>query len=237
MLRNMWRWAKINLPAKSEFGHIGNNTIIEYPCHVETPSNLFLEENTKLRNGATIINSPNEKVYIKKYTAIAANCTIITAGHKSTVGIPHFLLGSSHINDKSKDIIIEEDVWIGANVTLLSGAHLSRGCIIGAGSIISKYVPPYALVVGPSAKILKVKFSLDDILEHEKNIYPPSERLSKEDLKIIFEKYYQDVPVFGVNSILSDEEKIKVLQTKKRLHFIEPEIGGVICSSNIFTAA
>ena len=40
-------------------------------------------------------------------------------------------------------IIIEDDVWIGANVTLLKGVTVSEGCIIGAGSVVTKTMPPY----------------------------------------------------------------------------------------------
>ena len=60
-----------------------------------------------------------EKVTIKKYTSIAANCTIVTNNHRSTVGIPQFLLGATHINDKSGDVCINEDFWVGTGVIIL----------------------------------------------------------------------------------------------------------------------
>lgn len=91
----------------------------------------------------------------KKYTEFAANCTIVTNNHRSTVGIPQFILGASHVNDQSGDVIIEEDVWLGTGVTILSGVRLGRGCIVGANSLVTKDVPPYAVVVGTPAKIIK----------------------------------------------------------------------------------
>jgi maltose O-acetyltransferase len=49
---------------------------------------------------------------------------------------------------KSSPIVIEEDVWIGFNSTILKGVTIGKGAIIGAGSMVTKDVPPYAVVVG-----------------------------------------------------------------------------------------
>lgn len=65
--------------------------------------------------------------------------------------------------------MIEEDVWIGFGAIILAGAHLGRGCVVGAGTIVNKEVPPYSIVVGPTAKIIKKKFTIEQILEHEKH--------------------------------------------------------------------
>ena len=80
-------------------------------------------------------------------------------------------------------IIVEEDVWIGINVTLLSGAHVGRGAIIGAGAVVRGEVPPYAVVIGNPARIIKFKWSIEDIMDHEKVLYTANERFSEEDLK------------------------------------------------------
>jgi len=53
---------------------------------------------------------------------------------------------------KSSTIIIEEDVWIGFNSAILRGVRIGRGAIIGAGSVITKDVPPYAVIVGSTQR-------------------------------------------------------------------------------------
>ena len=68
-------------------------------------------------------------------------------------------------------------------MTLLSGAHIGRGAIIGAGAVIRKSIPPYAVVIGNPAIIVKFKWSIEEILEHEKKLYNESERLSIEQLE------------------------------------------------------
>jgi acetyltransferase-like isoleucine patch superfamily enzyme len=55
---------------------------------------------------------------------------------------------------KSSPIILEDDVWIGFNATILRGVRIGKGAIIGAGSVVTKDVPPYAVVVGASPRLV-----------------------------------------------------------------------------------
>ena len=80
-------------------------------------------------------------------------------------------------------MIIEKDVWIGANVTILSGVHIGRGATIAAGAVVNKDVPPYSIVGGIPAKVLKYYWTIDQIIEHERNLYPVNERLIREELE------------------------------------------------------
>jgi acetyltransferase-like isoleucine patch superfamily enzyme len=52
-------------------------------------------------------------------------------------------------------IVVEDDCWIGSNVTLLDGAHVGRGCVIGAGSVVKGKIPNYAIAVGAPARPLR----------------------------------------------------------------------------------
>ena len=61
------------------------------------------------------------------------------------------------------DIIIENDVWIGAHATIMSGVKISNGAIVGATATVTKDVPPYSIVVGNPAKIVKYRFSKKQI--------------------------------------------------------------------------
>lgn len=57
----------------------------------------------------------------------------------------------------SGTIIIEDDVWIGANAVILKNVTLGQGCVVGAGSVVTKSVEPYAIVVGNPAKFVKYR--------------------------------------------------------------------------------
>jgi acetyltransferase-like isoleucine patch superfamily enzyme len=54
-----------------------------------------------------------------------------------------------------KGVKIEDDVWIGTRATILDGITIGKGSIIAAGSIVNKDVPPYSIVAGVPAKVIK----------------------------------------------------------------------------------
>jgi chloramphenicol O-acetyltransferase type B len=68
--------------------------------------------------------------------------------------------------DKYK-IVIEDDVWIGHGAIVLSPSRIGRGSIIASGSVVNKDVPRYAIVAGVPAKIVKMRFTPEQIKEHE----------------------------------------------------------------------
>lgn len=214
-------------PFRKSFGYAGKNSKIQIPCYVTSCKDIYLEDNVVIRRGATILNNENEKIIIKKYTIISVNCTIITNNHKSTVGIPQCLLGASHVNDISKNITIGEDVFIGANVTIMPSGNIGRGCVVGACSLVTKNIPPYAIAVGNPAKIIGVKFTIDQILKHEKVLYAPEDRMTKEELENLFEKYYTNMNVYGIETNLTDFDISHLIWAKKKRKFIEPPHGPI----------
>lgn len=60
-------------------------------------------------------------------------------------------------------IVIGDDVWIGYGATILSGVTLGKGCVVGARALVCKDVPPYAVVAGVPARIIKYRFSEETI--------------------------------------------------------------------------
>ena len=62
-------------------------------------------------------------------------------------------------------IIIGDDVWVGDNALIMSGVHIGQGAVIAAGSVVTKDVPPYAIVGGIPAKLIKYRFEPDLIEE------------------------------------------------------------------------
>jgi acetyltransferase-like isoleucine patch superfamily enzyme len=76
------------------------------------------------------------------------------------------LLWESGRGDKYQ-IIVADDTWIGHGVTILTPAIIGRGAIVAAGSLVLKEVPPYSIVGGVPAKILKYRFSVEEIYNHE----------------------------------------------------------------------
>lgn len=223
LIRKIKSFLRCCYTQRKHLASAGANANIQKPCYITAAERLHMEENTVIRRGATILNNHHENLYIKKYTVISTNCTIVTNNHKSTVGIPQCLLGASHVNDVSKDLVIAEDIFVGANVTIMSGGDLGRGCIIGACSLVTKPIPPYAIAVGSPARIVGVKFTIDQILKHEEALYPPEDRMSREELEKLFEKYYQGMKPYGVETELTEKDLAGLEWAINKRHFIQPK--------------
>lgn len=189
---------------KESFGSIGNGTIINQNSKL-VPQNMYLEDNIIIQNGVNFI-SFRGRLFIKKYSVISSGCIIVPSRHVPSVGVPFYYATKYHIGDSDSDIHIEEDCWIGAGSILLPGITIGRGAIVGAGSVVTKNVPPYSVVVGTPAKIISVKFSFNDIVSHEKFLYKETERLSLKYLKDLFNTTYKPLPISNKTEI-SEQEK------------------------------
>ncbi|TDM46084.1 CatB-related O-acetyltransferase [Macrococcoides goetzii] len=119
---------------------------------------------------ATRISSKLNGIQIGSYSSIASNVVIQEDFHRmdriTTYFIHQNLFNKTDKNEsvsKGK-IIIEEDVWIGSNSTILSGVKIGRGSVIGAGSVITKDVPRYSIVVGNPGRVIKKRFN-DNVID------------------------------------------------------------------------
>lgn len=137
------------------------------------------------------ISALNAKFIVKGNCAIAENLTVHTGNHARLVGL--FVTDITEDNKPKgfdEDVIVEEDVWIGCNVTLLSGVTVGRGATVAAGAVVTKSLPPYCICGGVPAKPLKFYWTIDQILEHEKALYPENERYTREELERIMRGEY-----------------------------------------------
>lgn len=185
----------LHIDRRDEYGYLAQDAYLAPDVIVFNKKNLFLYENTSIPEGSLILN-PRSKFIMKRGSFSSYNLCVCPGNHMPLVGMwKHDVTDA--IKDEldkegkyDRDIIVEEDVWIGINVTLLNGAHIGRGCIVGAGCVIAGDWPPYAVIAGNPARIIKAVFSLEDIIQHEEKLYAPEERIPREQLNVIFEKYY-----------------------------------------------
>lgn len=108
--------------------------------------------------------------------------TIITGDHRIDIIGKYIIDSHEKLPENDAPVIIEDDVWCGSHVTILKGVTIGRGSVVAAGAIVTKSCPPYSIIGGIPAKIIKYRFDIDEILEHEKMLYPVNDRLTKEDI-------------------------------------------------------
>lgn len=97
--------------------------------------------------------------------------TIITGDHRiDVIGTP-IIDVKDKLPENDLPVVIEDDVWFGANVTILKGVTIGRGSVVAAGSVVTKSCLPYSIIGGVPAKIIKRRFTDDQIAEHEKILY------------------------------------------------------------------
>lgn len=198
---------------RKHYAKSGNSTQLFGPLTLE-PENIELEDYTRLQPNIRVINAGG-KLIVKKYSAIGAGTTIIASEHVPTVGLPQFA-STLHINDIKGTVIIEEDAWVGTESIILSRSKIGRGAVVAAGSVVTKPIPPYAVVAGSPAKVIAVRFSLEQVLEHERILYPPEERTPKAVLEELYSTVYKDKKSLGV-STMSSEDTITLNEYRKSI--------------------
>lgn len=109
------------------------------------------------------------ELVIGNYVSIAQHVTFIlnaehNIGHASSYPFKVKMLHSQKSESYGKgNIILDDDSWIGYGAMVMSGVHIGRGAIIAAGAVVTKDVPPYAVVGGNPAKVIKYRFEQDVI--------------------------------------------------------------------------
>lgn len=104
------------------------------------------------QSGIGISCEINGPVTIGKYVMMGPEVVVYTSGHNfDRIDIPMQQQGSS----EEKPVVIEDDVWIGRRAIIMPGVHIGRGCVIGAGAVVTKDIPDYSVVGGVPARILK----------------------------------------------------------------------------------
>jgi acetyltransferase-like isoleucine patch superfamily enzyme len=143
---------------KIKLRDLGDNCQI-YGLDMSEPYNVSLGHHVYINKNCSITTTAS-RVDLGNYIMIGPNVTIIAQDHDFSDYKKPMMLN----NDYNKgDIKIEDDVWIGANATILAGVTVHRGAIIGAGAVVTKDVPAFSIVGGVPAKVIKYRFSKEDI--------------------------------------------------------------------------
>lgn len=202
-LRQYWR--KIN---NHNFTKLGNSGFsIEYEQYIKTGI-VTVGNGTYGTIVISFFGEEKERLCIGNYCSIGGEVLFILGGNHNYRLISQYPYKVKYYNEKNESytngsIIISDDVWVGQRVTILSGVHIGQGAVVAAGAVVTKDVPPYAVVGGVPAKVIKYRFEqpvIDYMLtldysaltealirEHVDDLYTEIDCMELEEVKKLFD--------------------------------------------------
>ena len=136
------------------FAHVMDGAVIGADCNIG--DHVFIETGATVGNGVTIKNNALiwKGVNIADYAFIGPNVVFTNDRRPRSSRLP--LMKQKNFSEKDwlVETFVEEGASIGANATILPGVRLGRYCMVGAGSVVTRDVEPFALVVGNPACVL-----------------------------------------------------------------------------------
>ena len=153
----------------------------------------------------------NEELIIGNYCSIGSGTTFLMGSEHpynfiSTFPFKVKIIGESHESTSKGKIELSDDVWIGENVFILSGVQIEQGAVVAAESVVVKNVPPYAIVGGNPAKIIKYRFSEDVI---EKLLKIDYSLLDKDKIINNINDLYTEISSENIDNIINKLNLIK----------------------------
>jgi acetyltransferase-like isoleucine patch superfamily enzyme len=153
---------------------IGERVVI-YQAHQGGPA--ILGDGVHLHRDSIIETGLGGSVVIGAHTHIQPRCQF--SGYKGSIRIgngvqiapycafypydhgtdPSELISKQAIHSKG-DIVVDDDAWLGVGVCVLDGAHIGKGAVVGAGSVVTGDIPDYSIAVGVPARVVKSRFDL-----------------------------------------------------------------------------
>ena len=166
----MYVWDMIWIPIyKLSMKHCGKNVYIRpMSSDFKGLCNLSVGDGTSIPKGSTFYCT-DASLTIGKKVIFGPHPTIITGDHRIDIVGKHIIdvTVAEKVPENDLPVTIEDGVWIGANVTILKGVTIGRGSVVAAGSVVTKSCEPYSIIGGIPAKLIKMRFSSEEIKQHE----------------------------------------------------------------------
>jgi acetyltransferase-like isoleucine patch superfamily enzyme len=135
-------------------------------------ADVTLEENAALDDGVVLIASGPRKrgklligsgTYVNRYTIFDAH-EQLHIGRRVMIGPHCYFTDADHGTEPGASVqsqpmrvaplVVEDEAWIGAHVTVLAGVRIGKGAVVGAGSVVTRDVPPMAIAAGVPATVI-----------------------------------------------------------------------------------
>lgn len=137
-------------------GRVGKNVHVDIDFRCEYGKNIFVGDKVIINMNCTFVD--NNRIEIGNNVLIASNVQIYTATHSTKVKertMQDWDESKAICNTYALPVKIEDNVWIGGGAILLPGVTIGKNSVVGAGSVVTRSIPPNCVAVGNPCKVIK----------------------------------------------------------------------------------
>ncbi|MBZ4185593.1 CatB-related O-acetyltransferase [Thermomonas sp. RSS23] len=150
---------------RPHFGSCGRRVKFSPFDHFTYPT-IFIGNDVSIGVGAHF-SATHSQIRIGSKVMFGPNVTIIGGDHNISL-VGRFMFDvKEKLPENDLTVQVESDVWVGAGAIILKGVTVGRGAVIAAGAVVNRDVPPYAIVGGVPARVLRMRWSEEQIAKHE----------------------------------------------------------------------
>lgn len=154
---------------KSCFASCGKGVSVPEYCSFAGIHNIYVGDDVSFGEHTQIMTT-RAKVILGNHIMFAPGVTIVTGNHQINI-VGKYMSEVTDLDKQSCDdesVVINDDVWIGCNVVILKGVTVGKGVVIAAGAVVTRDVPEYSIVGGNPAKVIRSRFTKEQIIDHER---------------------------------------------------------------------
>jgi maltose O-acetyltransferase len=138
------------------FGAVGDRVVVAPPMSLDVGFNIEVGDDTFINSNVTLLDT--YPIRIGRDVMIGPNCALFAADHpmRASDRILRNPDGSRRGNlTTGKPIVVEDEVWIGGNVVIVAGVTIGARSMIGAGSVVTRSIPPDVFAAGNPCKVIR----------------------------------------------------------------------------------
>lgn len=170
-----WFWS---LWWKRAMKYCGKNVYLRpMSSDIKGLHNLSIGDDSSIPKGSTLYCT-KAPLTIGKKVIFGPHPTIITGDHRIDI-VGKFIIDvtdDEKTPENDAPVVIEDDVWCGANVTILKGVTIGHGSVVAAGAVVTQSFPPYSIIGGVPARLLKRRFSEDEASRNDYILYKKNKK-------------------------------------------------------------
>jgi maltose O-acetyltransferase len=148
--------------------HRGSDVYLQGPVYFDFGSHIYMGDNSYANFNFTVLDEG--KVIIGKNVFIGPNVSLLTPIHPLRYQERNTFFNEKTGNvtnlERAGSITVKDNCWIGGGVTICANVTIGEGCVIGAGSVVTRDIPPHSLAVGTPCRVLHAITEEDSLSRH-----------------------------------------------------------------------